>query len=385
MLVFHVARLANVLALGFCAFIFVSGPNLTYGQIRPVRFIPLGDAAGGNFQSAATAVSADGRVVVGNGLNDRGMVALRWTEQGGITEIPPAHPEKRYRSIAQGVSSDGKTVVGESSSAETFRGVNMNQGYVWRAEKGMRLLGTLPGMFPASAARAVSGNGAIVVGQVSATKGPFGFAWTQSRGLNKLPSSATIRPQDVWGISSDGIAAVGVAVEFTDDGHLRFSNGKRGRRAAFKALNTGEFQALGVLPEHLSSKAMDASLQGRYVVGTSARAGGSQAFIWDAARGMRGLGHLQRHEHSYASGISDDGRFVVGISGKESTKAFIWAQDAGIQDLQVLAMDAGLDLSGWMLKSASDISANGKTVVGRGINPRGKAEGWIMRLAGEAN
>ena len=183
MLVFHVARLANVLALGFCAFIFVSGPNLTYGQIRPVRFIPLGDAAGGDFQSAATAVSADGRVVVG----------------------------------------------------------------------------------------------------------------------------------------------------------------------------------------------------------TSARAGGSQAFIWDAARGMRGLGHLQRHEHSYASGISDDGRFVVGISGKESTKPFIWAQDAGIQDLQVLAMDAGLDLSGWVLKSASDISANGKTVVGCGINPRGKAEGWIMRLAGEAN
>ena len=38
-----------------------------------------------------------------------------------------------------------------------------------------------------------------------------------------------IVPVDVWGISSDGTAAVGDGYEFTEDGHLRFSNGKRGK------------------------------------------------------------------------------------------------------------------------------------------------------------
>ena len=389
MLVFRVARLANVLALGFCPFILASGPNLSYGQIRPVRFIPLGDAAGGEFNSYAAAVSADGRVVVGTGRNAQGTVALHWTEQGGITEIPPAHPEKRYRSTAQDVSSDGRTVVGESSSAESFRGVNMPQGYVWTAESGIRLLGSLPGVFPSSAARAISGDGTIVGGQVSAkvhgVGGGFGFAWTQSEGLNILPASSTIVPRDVRGISSDGTAAVGVGFEYTEDGPLRFSNGKRGRRTAFQAFNTGELQAMGVLPGHLSSMAMDVSHQGRYVVGSSEKKGGAEAYIWDAARGIRGLGHLQRHEVSFANGISDDGRIVVGVSGKEDRRAFIWTQDTGMRDLQSLAVDAGLDLNDWVLKVASDVSADGRTIVGSGTNPQGKREGWILRLTVEAN
>ncbi len=204
-----------------------------------------------------------------------------------------------------------------------------------------------------------------------------------------LPASSTIVPKDVWGISSDGTAAVGLGVEYTEDGPLRFSNGKRGRRTASRALRTGELQAMGVLPGHLSSMAMDVSRQGRCVVGRSEKKRGTQvgaqAYIWDAVRGMRGLGHLQRHEISLANGISDDGRIVVWVSGKEDPRAFIWTQDTGIRDLQSLAVDAGLDLNGWVLKLARDVSADGRTIVGSGTNPQGKTEGWIMRLAGEAN
>ena len=148
MLILNAKRTANMLAWGIFAFSLFSEANLTYGQIRPVRFIPLGDAPGGDFKSSASAVSADGRVVVGSGVNDRGTVALRWTEQGGITEIPPAFPEKKYISVAGGVSSDGNTVIGFSSSNESIRGANMSQGFIWTAEKGIRLLGSLPGGFP---------------------------------------------------------------------------------------------------------------------------------------------------------------------------------------------------------------------------------------------
>ena len=387
MLILNAKRTANMLAWGIFAFSFFSEPNLTYGQIRPVRFIPLGDAPGGDFKSSASAVSADGRVVVGSGVNDRGTVALRWTEQGGITEIPPAFPEKRYISVAGGVSSDGNTVIGFSSSNESFRGANMSQGFIWTAEKGIRLLGSLPGGFPFSAARAVSGDGTIVVGQVSVKGPPKGFTWTLAQGMNEIPSSTTVIPIDAAGITSDGVATVGVANEFTNDGPMLFSNGKRGRRVAFRIVNAGKPEALGILPEHFSSSAMDASRKGKYVVGGSKKkAGGSQAFIWDATQGMRGLGHLPEHDNSFANAISDNGQIVVGFSasGKENHTAFIWTRGTGIQNLQTLAETAGIDLNGWRLISASDISADGSTIVGSGTNPQGKREGWIMRLTDAA-
>jgi hypothetical protein len=40
----------------------------------------------------------------------------------------------------------------------------------------------------------------------------------------------------------------------------------------------------------------------------------------------------------------------------------------------------GLDLTGWTLTGASGISDDGKTIVGRGINPDGNEEAWIAGL-----
>jgi len=37
----------------------------------------------------------------------------------------------------------------------------------------------------------------------------------------------------------------------------------------------------------------------------------------------------------------------------------------------------GIDLAGWTLVSAKDISADGNTVVGFGLNPSGDTEAWI--------
>ena len=37
----------------------------------------------------------------------------------------------------------------------------------------------------------------------------------------------------------------------------------------------------------------------------------------------------------------------------------------------------GLDLSGWMLQGARDVSADGAVIVGYGINPAGEREGWV--------
>ena len=49
-----------------------------------------------------------------------------------------------------------------------------------------------------------------------------------------------------------------------------------------------------------------------------------------------------------------------------------------------------LDLAGWQLTEATGVSANGRTIVGNGINPDGQQEAWIatippIGLAGDLN
>ena len=62
--------------------------------------------------------------------------------------------------------------------------------------------------------------------------------------------------------------------------------------------------------------------------------------------------------------------------------AFIWDSAHGMRNLQsVLAGSYGLDLTGWSLKKAAGISADGNTIVGYGTDPAGKTEAWLAVLA----
>ena len=87
---------------------------------------------------------------------------------------------------------------------------------------------------------------------------------------------------------------------------------------------------------------------------------------------------------SIAFGVSDDGNTIVGYYFDTSTggnKSFLWSPAQGMRDLKtVLTTDLALNLSGWTLTVAFDVSADGNRIVGHGVNPNGQAEGWIARL-----
>jgi len=58
-------------------------------------------------------------------------------------------------------------------------------------------------------------------------------------------------------------------------------------------------------------------------------------------------------------------------------RAFIWDAPNGMRDLRdVLVSDCGLDMAGWTLTEAWDVSDNGLVVVGYGTNPSGQTEAW---------
>jgi hypothetical protein len=78
--------------------------------------------------------------------------------------------------------------------------------------------------------------------------------------------------------------------------------------------------------------------------------------------------------------FTSDGSLVVGRSATPSMylAAFVWDATNGMRNLQdLLVNDLGLDLTGWRLKEAHDISDDGLTIVGFGTNPSGFTEAWI--------
>jgi uncharacterized membrane protein len=84
-----------------------------------------------------------------------------------------------------------------------------------------------------------------------------------------------------------------------------------------------------------------------------------------------------------AADVCADGSVVVGDGSSASgTEAFVWDAMNGMRSLKdVLTNVYSLDLTGWTLTEASAISADGRTIVGRGINPLNQQEAWVANLS----
>ncbi|MBT8462259.1 MAG: hypothetical protein KJO44_07010 [Gemmatimonadetes bacterium] len=107
-----------------------------------------------------------------------------------------------------------------------------------------------------------------------------------------------------------------------------------------------------------------------------------QAFRWDAAAGIVRLGETTNSsEGSWAFRTSADGSIVVGefaedlVNGRSYRAVYLDAAGE-MHDLNVVLRAMGIDLTGWTLVSARDVSADGRTIVGFGLGPSG-LEAWI--------
>lgn len=97
---------------------------------------------------------------------------------------------------------------------------------------------------------------------------------------------------------------------------------------------------------------------------------------------MAGLGDLPGgFFSSQAFGASADGSIVVGFSNSAAgDEAFIWDAAFGMRSLRDVLTAQGDDLAGWRLTQAFAISADGTTIVGSGLNPSGQTEAWVAHL-----
>ena len=97
---------------------------------------------------------------------------------------------------------------------------------------------------------------------------------------------------------------------------------------------------------------------------------------------MVGLGDLPGGSfRSQAWGTSADGSVVVGVGRSSSgDETFVWDETNGMRALIQILADQGIDMTGWNLAGAGDISADGLTIVGIGTNPLGFYEAWIATI-----
>ncbi len=257
-----------------------------------------------------------------------------------------------YGSGATAVSADGLVVVGGAVATSN----NQDEAFRWTASTGMVGLGDFPGGNTASDAFGVSGDGSVVIGSGFDSNGVAAFRWTDSGGMVSIGD-----------LPGGPIASIGNAISVDGNVIVGASSSTNGGEAYRWSADTG-MVALGTLPNAFQSEATGISPDGNFMLGMSAGAG----FRWSESVGFELLGSLPGGTGSaYASkppGASPDGSIIVAKSETDVPfgEAFIWDADDGIQNLRdVLALDFGLDLTGWTLWEATGISADGRTIVGR--------------------
>jgi probable HAF family extracellular repeat protein len=357
-------------ALNLCAPV----PAAAQASFQFLGYLP------GNVGNIASGVSADGTVAVGFGNSANGTEAFRWTASTGMLGLGDL-PGGFFESHAFGVSGDGSVVVGQSIGPTGRR-----EAFRWSASTGMLGLGTLRGGSSSSRANGVSADGSIIVGSsFDGENTQEAFRWTAATGLvavGDLPGGSTY--SEALAVSADGSVVVGTSSS---------ANSVGGWSEAFRWTTSGGMQGLGDLPGgNFASIATAVSADGSVVVGWS-QSGHSleEAFRWTASGGMQSLSDLQAGPFfsSVATGVSQDGAVVVGwgqtINGLD---AFIWDAAHGIRILKHVLQGLGLDMTGRRLDrpGASAVSPNAQHIVGTGTDPSGlnTSAAWIAHLPDQA-
>lgn len=347
---------------------------------EPPYFRGLGQLPDGSY-SEARAVSEDGRVVVGSGYNfERAREAFRWTAADGMQGLGFLNPNVGLRfSIAMNISADGTTIIGSSRYGWWPESI---EGFRWTWDEGMVGLGWIPdppGLPNMSQASGVSGDGTVIVGLSGSPFRPsVAFRWTEDEGMAALDDF----PSGDWGsrassITDDGTLIAGSSVLGNQPGYYP-------RRIACYWNEAGRARNLGIPGGYEEAEAQAISRDGKWIVGRVVSEEYVEAFRWTKAGGMRLLGWLSGQPgESEAYGVAKDGEIIVGYSyGRHSgSEAFIWTEWDGMRPLvEVLTTDIGLDLGGWLLTDAYDITDDGKYIVGGGVNPDGDREAWLVFL-----
>jgi hypothetical protein len=216
----------------------------------------------------------------------------------------------------------------------------------------------------------MSADGEVIVGIHHTENGNQPFRWTADSGVSEVQLAGYCAQPSSARLSADGLTTA-ITVWHDCIGFGLFSGAPSAARWNLDGtLLTYEDGFTNPAAAAISND-WTASFDSAGFLGSSS--------IWTPHAGEQRIGY--RFD---ASAITPDGSLVVGsdrIDWKDV--AMIWSTEHGLRRLDhwlINQFELGDELAGWRLLSADDISADGKTIVGNGINPMGEKQGWRVTV-----
>ena len=334
-------------------------------QSSVVEFRGLGSLDKCHQSSKAFKISGDGLRIFGTSKTCNGVRGFVWSESSGMRQLPHFDRDNFRTKVISSFKHINIVAVSRKNNDENQILIN--------EENNKKFLKDIKGNHFITN---ISDDGNYLSGYIfDKYNNTRSFIWNRESGINWL--------HDIYKYSSKARI-----VDLSRNGLHVVGNRKKGNaKEAFIWNKLEGIQGLGDLDGgRFNSIARDISADGTTVVGTSSSNNSfHEAFIWNNNDGIQGLGDFPNGNFvSDANSVSEDGSIVVGKGNGEEfiTEAFIWNKNDGIQSIKsVLTKKYSLDLKGWQLYSATDISNDGSTIVGMGFNPDGKNEAWIVKLS----
>jgi probable HAF family extracellular repeat protein len=231
---------------------------------------------------------------------------------------------------ASDVSDDGQVVVGGCFDTPTSQ-----RAFRWTREDGMVVLGDLG---DENYAVAVSGDGAVIVGEYKIGDQRHWFRWTVATGMQGQTGLGGEVSSTVWDVNENGSVVVGLSEDGESVDH------------AFRWTTSGGGANLGKLEEDASRTVAQAvSGAGTTIAGWS----DGRAFRWTAGMGMVALPLPPNFTASFAAAMTPDGSVLAGY-GSPPNGAF----------LGLIWRDGGVEVLGELGQQISGVSNAGVVVAG---------------------
>jgi uncharacterized membrane protein len=285
-------------------------------------------------------LSGDGQVLVGITYDDVPLVPARggassgtlrptqvstWSRAAGVRSLP---------GVPEGVDVSSPEVNADGHVIGLYVG---EQGMLWK--DGILQPMRLPPGVDSGGMTGLSADGRSFVGRFSTQSGSGSFWATGDRVLVIDTPSDT--GNEVEAISRDGRTVAGTLLSQLGS-------------CSQQAYRWSEAAGLSLLSP-CSSHAYDIDADGAVVVGS---VDGPRMALW-----REGEPEILGGEPSVAFAVNADASVIAGV---HAARAVIWTREGGVQPLADILGERGVDLTGWQLGEVTDISDDGKTLVGIG-------------------
>jgi uncharacterized membrane protein len=204
------------------------------------------------------------------------------------------------------------------------------------------------------------------------------WRWTAAGGMQTLPLAGA-PSRFPSGISGDGSRIVGRTL-------LCSASLEPGCNPGWLWTATGGYEALQA-PPGVNASAGGISRDGVVVVGMIGPVPGAawRPYRWQSNTPVGDFGTSPSVGLAVAGSPSADGTVVVGshnIAGQ--WYSWIWKENLGLWDLGAFLQSHGAPgFPGWSWPQPSDLSDDGRVVIGNGYMPGGNSAGWVAFIDGD--